>query len=111
MCQTAANQPEIQLTRHSPEPGIVAEQVRVNQVFDAGPASCSAAQCTDGIVVQRLIPTLFRREQPVSRLAPAVVDPQPLQKRWGQRDVPCNTNLSFAYMQHHLLAVKRSAVA
>jgi hypothetical protein len=37
----------------------VAEQVRVNQMFDAGPASGIAAQRTDGIIVQRLVPTLF----------------------------------------------------
>src|SRR2546426_12709709 len=84
----------------------VAEQVRVNQMFDAGTASGIAAQCTDGIVVQRLIPTLFRREQPVRRFAPAVVDPQTLQQGWGQRDGSCNTAPAFGDKEQPLLAVK-----
>jgi hypothetical protein len=41
----------------------VAEQVRVNQMLDAGTVSSIAAQDAEGMVVERLIRTLFRRKQ------------------------------------------------
>jgi hypothetical protein len=56
----------------------VAEQVRVNRMFDAGPTPCIAAQRAQRIVIERLIAMLFGREQPIGRLPPAVVDSQSL---------------------------------
>jgi hypothetical protein len=55
----------------------------MHRMLDAGPPACIAAQRTDGIIIERLIRMLLRREKPVGRLAAAVVYAQPLQQRRG----------------------------
>src|SRR5258708_35068550 len=59
----------------------------------------------EGSVIERLIVALLRREQPLLRLVPSVVDAQPFQQNWRQRDVSWNTTLAPAYIQDHPLAI------
>ena len=48
--------------RHSPGSGIVPEQVRVNQTWQAGPSPRCAAQHTNRGIIERLIRMPFRGE-------------------------------------------------
>src|SRR5216684_5498874 len=59
----------------------------------------------EGSVIERLIVALLRREQPLLRLAPSVVDAQPFEQNRRQRDVSWDTALAPAYIQDHPLAI------
>ena len=83
----------------------MAEQVRMDHVFDARAVSCFAAEIAEGSGIERLIGVLFGWEQPLVRFAPSVVNAQPLQQNRRQRDVSWDPALALAYLQYHLLAV------
>jgi hypothetical protein len=85
--------------------GGMAEQVRMDAMFDAGPFARLKTQKANRTVIERRGGILPEREQPVFRSVTAEVNSQSFEQRRGESNLARNASLALKDMQHHAFVV------